>query len=138
MFNVTGATAYPVLYDGGEITEELGLAPFTVYQGPSGAGHWVVKSGTLNDYVPEDVETEFAASSGMIYLKIGGGDIATYPTSVIVNKDASTPADSDDFGYITLAEITSATTVNQFVAGSLWSQRHKYPGNTAVYYYYRI
>ena len=135
---ITGATAIPVDYDGGEITSEPGLAPFTVYQGPSGEGFWVVKAGTLNDVVPDNMEDEFEASSGMIYLQIGGGDIATYPTSVEIATDATTPADSDAYGYITLAEITSATTVNQFVAGSLWSQRHKYPGNTALYYYYRI
>ena len=139
MSNMTGATAIPVQYDGGEITAEPGLSPFTVYQGPSGAGYWVVKSGTLNDYVPDNMEDEIEASSGMIYLKISNTDGAYPGDTLTIETDATTPVESDDFGYITLAEITSATTVNQFVSGSLWSERHKFSEpNTASYYFYRV
>ena len=139
MFNITGATAIPVNYDGGEITSEPGLAPFTVYQGPSGAGHWIVQPGTLNDYVPDNMESEITASSGMIYLKISNTSGAYPGDTLTIETAAETPDDDDDFGYITLAEITSATTVNQLVSGSLWSQRHKFTEpNTASYFFYRV
>ena len=139
MFNMTGATAIPVDYDGGEITSEPGLAPFTVYQGPSGEGFWVVKAGTLNDYVPDNMEDEFEASSGMIYLQISNTDGAYPGDTLTIETAATTPADDDDYGYITLAEITSATTVDQFVSGSLWSERHKFTEpDTAMYYFYRV
>ena len=138
MFNVTGATAYPVLYDGGEITSEPGIPPFTVYQG-SASGKWLVQPGTLNDTVPDNMESEITASSGMIYLKISNTSGAYPGDTLTIEKAASTPADSDSFGYITLAQITSATTANQFVSGSLWSQRHKFtsPGS-ATYFFYRV
>jgi len=138
MFNGTGATAYPVLYDGGEITSEPGTPPFTVYQG-SASGKWLVQPGTLNDYVPDNMESEITASSGMIYLKISNTDGTLPGDTLTIETAASTPTDSDTFGYITLAEITSATTANQFVSGSLWSERHKFTEpDTAMYYFYRV
>ena len=115
------------------------IPPFTVYQGPSGAGYWTVQPGTLNDYVPDNMESEITASSGMIYLQISNTDGAYPGDTLTIETAASTPADTDEYGYITLAEITSATTVNQFVTGSLWSQRHKFtsPGS-ASYFFYRV
>lgn len=139
MSYITTAAAIPVNYDGGEITSEPGLAPFTVYQGPSGSGYWTVQPGTLNDYVPDNMESEIEASSGMIYLQISNTAGAYPGDTLTIETAAATPMDDDDFGYITLAEVTSDTTVNQFVSGSLWSQRHKYTQpNTASYYFYRV
>ena len=113
--------------------------PFTVYQGPSGPGFWVVQAGTLNDVVPDNMEDEFEASSGMIYLQISNTDGAYPGDTLTIETDTTTPVDDDDYGYITLAEITSSTTVDQFVSGSLWSERHKFTEpDTAMYYFYRV
>lgn len=137
MLNMTGASAIPVQYDGGEITSEP-APPFTVYRG-SESGKWLVQPGTLNDYVPDNMESEITASSGMIYLQISNTDGAYPGDTLTIETAATTPADSDTYGYITLAEITSSTTVNQFVAGSLWSERHKFTEpDTAMYYFYRV
>jgi len=114
------------------------VPPFTVYPG-SEDGKWKVQPGTLNDYVPDNMESEITASSGMIYLKISNTD-GQYPGDTLtIETDTTTPVDSDEYGYITLAEITSATTANQFVTGSLWSQRHKFTSpNSASYFFYRV
>ena len=114
------------------------IPPFTVYPG-SESGKWKVQAGTLNDYVPDNMEDEITASSGMIYLKISNTDGAYPGDTLTIETAATTPVESDDFGYITLAEITSETTSNQFVSGSLWSERHKFSEpNTASYYFYRV
>jgi hypothetical protein len=112
--------------------------PFTVYAGTS-EGKWKVQAGTLNDYVPDNMESEITASSGMIYLQISNTDGAYPGDTLTIETAAETPVDDDEYGYITLGEITSATTVNQFVTGSLWSERHKFTApDTASYYFYRI
>ena len=139
---ITGAAPIPVDYDGGEYSAET-LPPFTVYAGTS-EGTWLVQAGTLNDYVPDNMESEISAASGMIYLQISFTD-GSYPGDTLtIETAAETPVDDDDYGYITLAEIVAGVdeappTVNQFVSGSLWSERHKFTApDTASYYYYRI
>jgi len=142
MNNMTGATAIPVNYDGGAYSAET-LPPFTVYAGTS-EGTWLVQAGTVNDYVPDNMEAEIEASSGMIYLKISNTSGAYPGDTLTIETAATTPVDDDDYGYITLAEIVAGEdeappTVNQFVSGSLWSERHKFTApDTAMYYFYRI
>ena len=119
------------------------VPPFTVYPG-SEDGKWKVQPGTLNDYVPDNMESEITASSGMIYLKISNTDGAYPGDTLTIEHAGSTPVDSDSFGYITLAEIVAGegeapATINQFVSGSLWSERHKFTApDTSKYYFYRV
>jgi hypothetical protein len=142
MYNMTGATAIPVQYDGGAYSAET-LPPFTVYAGTS-EGTWKVQAGTLNDYVPDNMESEISTAGGMIYLKISNTDGAYPGDTLTIETDTTTPEDTDEYGYITLAEIVAGVdegppTVNQFVSGSLWSERHKFTEpDTSLYYYYRI
>jgi hypothetical protein len=65
-----------------------------------------------------------------------------YPQIIALD---TTPADTDARGYlclgtITVDDITTPTTftVNQYITGSLWSDRIKLGTNTAKYYYARI
>jgi hypothetical protein len=138
MTNLIAASDIPVDYtEQGQIINE-GHPPFTVYR-TAESGNWKVQSGTLNDTVPDNIDDEIVSSSGMVYLQISNTDGAYPGDTLTIETAASTPADTDEYGYITLAEITSATTVNQFVSGSLWSERHKFTEpNTASYYFYRV
>ena len=63
-----------------------------------------------------------------------------YPT--VFNTGSALPADSDTFGYVLLAKVNAlgsgVYSVDQYVTGSLWSDRIKLGTTTARYYYARI
>jgi hypothetical protein len=47
------------------------------------------------------------------------------------------PSDTDDFGYVKVATLVGGE-IQQFITGSLWSDRIKLGTQTATYYYARI
>lgn len=101
---------------------------------------------------PVSVMTPFDATTHQCYIYLRAGKDATtgafpsdddtstdYPR--IINSDVAL-SDTDTYGYLLLAVATEAAgpsiTVNQYVTGSLWSDRIKVNGMTAKYYYARI
>lgn len=142
MFNMTGATAIPVDYDGGECINEPGpFVPTHPYQVISdGAGTYSLVFGMTNNVTPSNYASTISAGSGnfVAYLRhpyVSG----VFPDQMdfIWDIAAGLPADDDDYGYIALAEITG-TTVDQLVTGSLWGDRLKTGTDTARYYYAQV
>ena len=101
---------------------------------------------------PLSVMTPFDTTTKKCYIYLRAGIDATtnafpseddtttdYPR--IINSDVEL-ADTDTYGYVLLAVATEATgptiSVNQYVTGSLWSDRIKMQDITARYYYARI
>lgn len=116
---------------------------------------WVPLNRTTAGGVPDwpvSVMGPFDATTHQCFIYLRAGKDATtgdFPSSDdtsanyprIVNSDVEL-ADTDTYGYVLLAVATEATgpsiTVNQYVTGSLWSDRIKLGTTTARYYYARI
>lgn len=115
---------------------------------------WVKLDRTTSGFPdwPVSVMTPFDATTHKCYIYLRAGKDATtdafpsdddtstdYPR--IINSDVEL-SDTDTYGYVLLAVATEATgpsiTVNQYVTGSLWSDRIKLGDATATYYYARI
>ena len=143
MFNLTGATAIPVDYDGGEcITESSTFShPYKVYlmSSSGGVNVWAIVYGETNNVAPTNIGST---------ISLGGGSYEVYIRHPYLSPDypaatgfdwaiaATMPADTDAYGYIRIATI-SGTTVTQIVTGSLWSDRLKLGTTTAQYFYAR-
>lgn len=103
----------------------------------------------------EDAELvlDFASTTtSYVYLRVGpsagndfppssptGGVDDPYPR--IYSTGSALPSDSDDFGYVLVAQVTNTSgvySVTQYVTGSLWGDRVKLGTLTAKYYYARI
>ena len=101
---------------------------------------------------PLSVMTPFDTTTKKCYIYLRAGIDSTtddfpsfddsspeYPR--IINSDTEL-SDTDTYGYVLLAVATEATgptiSVNQYVTGSLWSDRIKMGDATATYYYARI
>jgi len=108
-------------------------------------------SGSAPDW-PVSVLSPFDATTHQCYIYLRAGVDATsgaYPGQTdtddeyprIVCSDTAL-ADTDTYGYVLLAIATEGTgpsiSVNQYVTGSLWSDRIKLAGITAKYFYARI
>jgi hypothetical protein len=104
----------------------------TVYQ---------IEPGTINNEEVSNIADTFILSDGeYVWLKLGVGDASAsykYPVSAVVEWGTVVPPDEDDFGYVKVAKRVG-TTIQQFVTGSLWSDRIKLGTATAAYYYARI
>ena len=104
----------------------------TVYQ---------IEPGTINNEEVSNIADTFILSDGeYVWLKLGVGDASAsykYPVSAVVQWGTVVPPDEDDFGYVKVAKRVG-TTIQQFVTGSLWSDRIKLGTATAAYYYARI
>lgn len=131
-----------------------------------------VVPGTINNIVPvvwgggptDDLLTKVPRPEmGLATVQVPPGDIFVYiksgknsTTNEFPDSDRNNPGypevyfsaspmtDTDDFGYIMLAQasVTVATKkvnyVSQFVTGSLWASRIKVGNLTAKYYYARV
>jgi hypothetical protein len=90
----------------------------------------VLRSGPAIGTPPDYPDPTFTPTSNRYPQIIGG---------------IETPTDADTWGFITIGTITvdnvdtpTTFSVNQFVTGSLWSDRIKLGTTTAKYYYARI
>lgn len=98
---------------------------------------------------------DFASTtSSLVYLRVGkdpstgsfppGAPSPTNPDDPyprIYNTGGALPADSDTFGYVSIARVINSSgsySVDQYITGSLWGDRIKLEGITARYYYARI
>ena len=94
-------------------------------------------------------------SSCFVYLRSGPDPSNNYPAlapitpydpddpyPTVFNTGGALPADSDTYGYLLLAKVNDlgggVYSVDQYVTGSLFSDRIKLGSNTASYYYARI
>ena len=144
MFNLTGATAIPVDYDGGECINEPSNFdhPFKVTHVSTSGGMstYSIQSGTVNNVVPGNIGSSITVSTlaydvwlKVPYLSPNFPDAAGFEWDI----GTPTPPDTDAEGYIKVAEVNGAT-VTQFVTGSLWGDRLKLGTTTAQYYFARV
>lgn len=100
-----------------------------------------IEAGTVNNKEVSNIMDTFILSDGdVVWLQCDVGDEASgweYPSTVSVGHGAVMPEDDDESGYVKIAKL-NGTTIQQFVTGSLWSDRIKLGSATAAYYYARI
>ena len=143
MFNLTGATAIPVDYDGGEcINEPTATHPYKVIYVSSAGGNdtFSIVTGTTNNVTPGNIASTITVAAGSYDVWIRhpyASGVFPDATNFEWNIGATIPADTDTYGYVLIATISSST-VTQLVTGSLWSSRLKMGTDTARYYYARI
>jgi hypothetical protein len=107
----------------------------------------------LTDSPPPDVEWNWDedTNKSYVYLAVGKNSttqafpnpVSTLSTYPGVGSWDHLVTDTDDFGYIMLAEATidpttSKVVVSQYVTGSIWADRLKTGTDTARYYYARV
>ena len=142
MTNMTGATAIPVDYDGGEcINEPVASHPYQVNFDSTAGGMdtFSIVTGATNNVSPGNIGSTITVSSGAYdvwikhpYLSPNFPDAAGFEWDI----GSPMPPDTDAEGYILIATI-SGTTVTQIVTGSLWADRLKLGATTAQYFYAR-
>jgi hypothetical protein len=143
MTNMTGATAIPVDYDGGEcINEPTASHPFLVTHVSTSAGNstYHIQSGTVNSVIPGNIATDLTVATALcdVWLKVPYlAGVFPDATGFAWAIGTTMPADTDAEGYIKVATVNGAT-VTQLITGSLWADRIKLAGITARYYYARI
>ena len=100
-----------------------------------------IEPGTINNEEVSNIADTFILNDGeYVWLKLGVGgasDFYKYPKTAVVQWGTVVPPDEDDFGYVKVARCVG-TTIQQFVTGSLWSDRIKLGTQTARYFYARI
>lgn len=144
IFNMTGATAVPVDYDGGECINEPVVTshPFLVTHVSTSGGMstYSIQSGTVNNVTPGNIGTDITVSTlaydvwlKVPYLSPNYPDAAGFEWNI----GSPMPSDTDAEGYIKVAEVNGST-VTQYVTGSLWSDRLKLGATTAQYFYARV
>lgn len=103
--------------------------------------------GTVNNQLATNSEENltFAALDTFIYIRVecdtanDWGPCPKATNGVTLIADTDELADTDQYGYLKIAKVLSDGTVQQYVLGSIWSERHKFTEpDTATYYYYRI
>lgn len=107
---------------------------------PAQLPSYSVCTGTVNNIVPTGVDSPLALADGdsvWIKCQVEAGNSNTYPFMVAVESGATMPINSDTFGYIKIAQV-SGTEINQFVTGSLWTDRIKLGSSIASYYFARV
>jgi hypothetical protein len=112
----------------------------TVVASSGGMTTYKIQSGTVNNVVPGNINSEITVSTGdfVVWLKVPYL-APDFPDATDFEWDLGTPlpTDTDEEGYVKIAEV-NGTTVTQFVTGSLWADRIKLGEGTATYYYARI
>ena len=120
----------------GTILDET-MQPFQIYLTTIDGEQYIkVHHGTINNI---ETSNTFSAAEGYIYLVAeSSGD--TYPSNAyIIQSEDDALEDTDSIGYIKLGYVHSDYVVDQYVSGSVWSERHKYTEpDTATYYFYRV
>jgi hypothetical protein len=131
-------------YEESGCTEEPMLHPFLVQLDSTAAGSstYSIISGTVNNLVPNGVNTPITVSTStyFVYIKLpfSTGVFPANNTDFKWDIAATMPADTDGFGYIKVANINADGSVSQFVTGSLWADRIKLGTLTARYFFSRI
>jgi len=143
MFNMTGATAIPVDYDGGEcINEPAASHPYQVVFDSSAGGSdtYSIVTGTTNNITPGNIASTITVATGAYdvfirhpYLSPNFPDTTNFEWDI----DTTIPADTDTDGYILIATVNGST-VTQIVTGSLWADRLKLGTTTAQYFFARV
>jgi hypothetical protein len=95
--------------------------------------------GTVNNIVPDNIYDTFILSEGdSVWLRC---DVRSsdneYPYQILVQSGTTMPSDTDDFGFVKVAKLVDGE-IEQYITGSLWSDRIKLGTQTATYYYARI
>lgn len=95
--------------------------------------------GTVNNIVPQNIYDTFILVDGdSVWLRC---DVRSsdneYPYQIMVESGTTMPSDTDDFGYVKVATLVNGE-IQQFITGSLWTDRIKLGTQTATYYFARI
>jgi hypothetical protein len=95
--------------------------------------------GTVNNIVPQNIYDTFILVEGdSVWLRCDTRSSDNeYPYQIMVESGTTMPADTDDFGYVKVAKFVNGK-IEQYITGSLWTDRIKLGTLTATYYYARI
>jgi hypothetical protein len=128
----------------GCIPEPASEHPFKVVfvEEAEGSSTYRIVSGTVNNLVPVNIDDTIAVTGTcQVWLKVPYDSATnTFPYSSAEftwNIGPTMPDDTDNFGYIRIAEVNGSD-VTQYVTGSLWASRIKVGTLTAKYYYSRV
>ena len=143
VFNMTGAVANnPDFTIIGGCTGSVCEHPFQVNidSVEEGTTYYSVCSGTVNNKIPDDIDAAFTMADGdLVWIRCEAEQSGSYeyPKTVTVQHGTTMPVDTDTYGYIKVAKLVG-TTIEQYVTGSLWTDRIKLGTNTAKYYFARV
>jgi hypothetical protein len=95
--------------------------------------------GTVNNIVPQNIYDTFILVDGdSVWLRCDTRSSDNeYPYQIMVESGTTMPSDTDDFGYVKVAKLVNGK-IEQYITGSLWTDRIKLGTLTATYYYARI
>jgi hypothetical protein len=100
-----------------------------------------IEPGTINNKEVGNISDTFILDDGeLVWLQLTVGGAASnyeFPTSIAVQNGTVMPPDTDEHAYIKVAKRSGAT-IQQFITGSLWSDRIRLGSMTSKYYYARI
>lgn len=115
--------------------------PFQVRKtGSAESAVWSICEGTVNNVLPNPAFDSFSMTDGFVWLKVhfDGTDFPALGIyGVTAGWGSAVPADTDDDGYVVLAQITDDV-ATQYITGSLWGDRIKMGTGTATYYFARV
>jgi len=95
--------------------------------------------GTVNNVVPDNIYDTFILVDGdSVWLRCDTRSSDNeYPYQIMVESGTTMPTDTDDFGYVKVAKVVNGK-IEQYITGSLWTDRIKLGTLTATYYFARI
>lgn len=100
-----------------------------------------IEPGTINNKEVGNISDTFILDDGeLVWLQLTVGNAASnyeFPTSIAVQNGTVMPPDTNEHAYIKVAKRSGAT-IQQFITGSLWSDRIRLGSMTSKYYYARI
>lgn len=105
-----------------------------------GTVYYSVCSGTVNNKIPDGIDAAFTMADGdLVWIRCEAEQSGSYeyPKTVTVEHGTTMPVDTNTYGYIKVAKLVG-TTIDQYVTGSLWTDRIKLGTNTATYYFARV
>jgi hypothetical protein len=128
-------------FKAGGCQDESECAPFKVKRNGVVGDDVVYEicTGTVNNIIPQNISDTFILVNGdSVWLRcdVNSSD-NEYPYQIVVESGTTMPSDTDDFGYVKVATLVGGE-IQQFITGSLWSDRIKLGTQTATYYYARI
>jgi hypothetical protein len=104
-----------------------------------GETYYSVCSGTVNNTVPDGIDAAFTMADGdLVWIRVEAEvGSYTYPKTVTVQHGSTLPVDTVTYGYIKVAKLVG-TTIEQYVTGSLWTDRIQLGTNIPTYYFARV